>query len=331
MNVNQALRKKIMGHIVSQAIHAVTLLKVPDALAGQPLHLDQLAAATGADADALHRFMRVLVAEGVFCEPQAGTYALTDMGELLRTDTPGSLSHLSTLMAGEAYEAWGAAVHSLRTGRPTFDHLYGAPYFEWLAQNPRASRAFHDGQAGLVQMRLLPLLNRDWTSIGTVADIGGGNGTLMMTLLEQNPHLSGVVFDLPQALDQAEEAIADAGLGGRAACAAGDFFKAIPPGSDVYVLSQILHDWDDERAAQILQSCRAAAGPGSRLLILDQVLPHDSGSQPAALLDLHMLILLGGRERTEAAWKDLIERCGFRVVRDIEHGPRSSLIEAVPV
>ncbi|MER7820193.1 methyltransferase [Streptomyces sp. NPDC096153] len=328
---NDRMRRKIMGHIVSQAIHAVSQLGVPDLLAKNPVSLPELAAATGSHMDALQRFMRVLSAEGVFDEPYPDTFTLTEMGELLRTDVDGSLKNLSSLMAGEAYHAWSEAGHSLLTGKPAFDHAYGLPYFDWLAKNPEAAQNFHQGQAGLVKMRLIPLLEREWGPNDEVVDVGGGNGTLLISLLKENEGMRGIVFDLPQALDQTQQALANAGLTDRAVCLAGDFFTSVPAGADVYVLSQILHDWDDQNAASILKQCHAAMTPKSRLLILDQVLPkHDRlhpPAHPSALLDLHMLILLGGRERSEDSWNILLNECGFRVTSEIKKGPRSSLIE----
>lgn len=326
---NHELRQKIMGYIVSRAIHAVCELGIPDLLGDHPQRIAELAAGTGADPDALHRFLRVLAAEGILNEEQPGTFGLTPMGALLRTDTPGSLSHLSSLMAGEAYEAWGAATHALRTGRPGFDEVYGSPYFEWLAAHPEAARTFNEGQAGLVTLRLLPLLEWDWSAVGSVVDVGGGNGTLLTDLLHGNDRLKGVVFDLPHVLDEARQALADAGLDGRADCVGGSFFDEVPAGGDVYVLAQILHDWDDESAIRILESCRRAMGGQGRLLILEQVVPDDGSRHPAALLDLHMLVLLGGRERTESEWRALLDRGGFDTV-EIHRGARAALIEAVP-
>ncbi|MFJ1846224.1 MULTISPECIES: methyltransferase [unclassified Streptomyces] len=326
---NHELRQKIMGYIVSQAIHAICELGIPDLLARRPHRIDELAAGTGADPDALHRFLRVLAAEGILTEEQPGTFALTDMGSLLRTDVPGSLAHLSSLMAGEAYRAWGAATHSLRTGSPGFEHVYGSPYFEWLAHNPEAARTFNEGQAGLVALRLLPLLEWDWSEVGTVVDVGGGNGALLSDLLRGNDRLKGVILDLPHVLEETRRVLADAGLDGRADCVGGSFFDRVPSGGDVYVLAQILHDWDDEQAVRILASCRRAMGEHGRLLILEQVVPDDGSRHPAALLDLHMLVLLGGRERTESQWRALLDRGGFDTSA-ITRGARAALIEAAP-
>ncbi|GII52753.1 methyltransferase [Planotetraspora thailandica] len=327
--MNALLRRKIMGYIVSQAIFSVSRVGVPDLLADGPRPLPELAAEAGVDMGALGRFLRVLAAEGVFAETTPDVFGLTPMGELLRTDVPGSLSHLAELMDGEAYQAWSGAVHSLGTGEPGFDQVYGMPYFSWLAENAEAAERFDRAQAGLVRLRLLPLLDRDWSGVRTVVDVGGGNGVLMATLLEKFPELTGVVFDLPHVLAGSEPVLEKAGVADRVRLHGGDFFTSVPAGGDVYVLSQILHDWNDEQATAILRRLREAMPSGGRLLILEQVLPETSEPDPATLLDLHMLVLLGGRERTEKDWRELLAGGGFSL-SGLVRGPRSALLEALP-
>ena len=326
---NAALRRKIMGYITSQAIFAMSTLGLADLLGDEPAAAVDLAAAAGADADALQRFLRVLAAEGLFVESPPGTFALTPMGGLLRSDVPGSLRHFCSLMAGEAYTAWSGAAHSLRTGGPAFDAVFGQPYFEWLAEHPAASARFDRAQAGLVVLRLRPLLNRDWTGVRTVVDVGAGNGQLLTSLLAEWTHLRGVLFDLPHVVAGAAHVLREAGLAARCRCVGGDFFRDMPTGGDVYVLAQILHDWDDDHAVAILRQCRGAMDADGRLLILEHVVHEDGQPHPAKMLDLHMLVMLGGRERTETAWRELLARGGFAAV-DISHSARSSLIEARP-
>lgn len=326
---NSLLRRKIMGYIVSQAIFAVTELKVVESLGEEAVPAAELARRVGADPDALHRFLRVLTAEGLFVEQPAGTFAVTPLGALLHRDAPGSLHHLASLMAGEAYQAWTAAGHSLRTGRAAFDTVFGKPMFDWLGDHPAELAAFNEGQAGLVTLRLLPLLDRDWSGVGTVVDVGGGNGTLLGTLLSRHRELRGVLFDLPKVADEALSGLGGGELRERCRVVGGDFFDEVPSGGDVYVLAQILHDWSDDRAVEILRSCHRAMGPGARLLILEQVIPDDSRPHPAKLLDLHMLVLLGGRERSESSWRRLLTESGFEFV-GIDRSARSSLIEARP-
>ncbi|MGW3995041.1 methyltransferase [Amycolatopsis sp. NPDC004772] len=315
------LRRKIMGAVVAQAIHAVTELGVVDRLAAGPATAADLAADLGADADALTRFLRALAGEGLFTVT-AGKYALTPAGELLRSDVPGSLRHLSRLMTGEAYRVWEEASLSLRTGGPAFEPVFGAPLFEWLADRPARQAEFDRAQAGLAGMRAQPLLERSWDGVRHVVDVGGGNGMLLGLLLAAHPWLRGTVFDRPGV-------VSDAGVPERCRRVEGDFFVSVPSGGDVYLLAQILHDWDDTEATRILRSCRAAMPADGRLLVLEQVIPEDGGPHPGHLLDLHMLVLLGGRERTEAAWRRLLADGGFEV-RAVTFGERASVIEAVP-
>ncbi len=316
------VRRMIMGGVLAQAVHAVTELGVVDRLATGPATAAGLAAELGADEDALTRFLRALAGEGLFAVAD-GEYSLTPAGAALRSDVPGSLRHLSRLMTGEAYRVWELASLSLRTGAPAFETMFGAPLFDWLAARPDRQAEFAEAQAGLVRARLRPLLERSWDGAGHVVDVGGGNGMLLRALLAAHPGLRGTVFDLPGV------APAEAGLPDRCRFVGGDFFTSVPPGGDVYVLAQILHDWDDERATRILRACRTAMPDGARLLVLEQVVPDDGGPHPAHLLDLHMLVLLGGRERTEADWRRLLAAGGF-AVREVTHGERSSVLEAVP-
>lgn len=326
---NAELRRKIMGFVVAQAIHAVTEAGVIDALAGGPLPVAEIAAETGSHPDALHRFLRALAGEGLFVESPSGTFALTDQGALLRSDTPGSLRHFSTLMVEEAYQVWELAGYSLRTGQTAFPVRFGRSLFDWLGDHPHKAAEFDIAQAGLVELRLLPLLDWGWTDVRTVVDIGGGNGTLLTHLLARYPHLHGTLLDLPHVTARAAEQLATAGLLDRTYCQPGDFFTEIPAGADAYVLAQILHDWDDEQATRILRAVRAAMPDHANLLVLEQAIPEGNQPHPAKLLDLHMLLLLGGRERTETDWHLLLGKAGFAITTITQHA-RSAMIEARP-
>ncbi|WP_435852342.1 methyltransferase [Streptomyces platensis] len=325
---NQELRRRIMGYIVSQSIFTVNELRIADRLDGGPRHVADLAHECNVDADALQRTLRALAAEGLFREGPAGTFCLAALGELLRTDAPGSLHEFVNLMAGESYRVWADSAYSVRTGRPAFDLVHGRPHFNWLAEHADAARNFNRAQASLVTHRLLPLLGRNWSDVKTVVDIGGGDGTLLARLLGQEPHLEGVLFDLPHVVTEAEMNLAESGVRNRTRIVGGDFFAEVPAGGDVYVLAQILHDWNEEKALGILRSCRQALPAHGRLLILEQVIPEGNEPHPAKLLDLHMLVLLGGRERTETDWRSLLTDSGFRL-DSVEHGGRSSLMTAV--
>lgn len=322
---NTHVRRLIMGGVVAQAIAAVTELGVVDRLATSgPATATELATALNADSDALQRFLRALTAEGLFVN-DGGRFSLTDAGTLLRSDVPGSLKYFSRLMVDEAYRVWEHAGYSLRTGKRAFDDVFGKPLFEWLADNPARSAEFNEAQGELARLRLLPLLDMSWAGVTTVVDVGGGNGQLLATLLDRHDTLAGILLDRHEVIEQAAIQLRDYPC----RLVGGDFFDAIPTGGDVYVLAQILHDWDDTDAARILRRCHEAMRPGARLLILEQVVPEAGGPHPATLLDLHMLVLLGGRERTDGDWHRLLGSAGFTVT-GITIGPRSALIEATP-
>ncbi len=234
------LRRKILGAVLSRAIHAVTQAGVVDRLAAGPAPVAELAEACGVDAHALQRFLRALAGEGLFVRIGPDAWALTPMGALLRSDTPGSLRHLCTLFTGPAYEVWELAPYALRTGKPAFAQRFGPPMFDWLAEHPDRGEEFTAAQAGLVTNRLLPLLDHDWTGVGTVVDVGGGNGTLLAALLQDRPSMTGTVFDLPEVVEQAGPLLDAAGVSDRCTLTGGDFFASVPSGADAYVLAQII-------------------------------------------------------------------------------------------
>jgi O-methyltransferase domain len=220
--------------------------------------------------------------------------------------------------------------HSFCSGEPGFDRAYGVPYFEYLEQNAEASTIFNRAMGAGTRSRLAALVEHDWTEVRHVVDVGGGNGTALAAVLAANPHLTGTVFDLPSALEGAPPVLAEARVAKRCELVSGNFFADPLPPADVYVLSQILHDWDDERAAMILRNCRCSIADEGRLLVLDAVVP--SGPEPhfRKLFDLHMLVLLGGRERTIGEWQTLFAATGFRASSVGAAGP-SNLIEVEAV
>ncbi len=222
-------------------------------------------------------------------------------------------------------------LYSVRTGRPAFNHLHGTRYFEWLAQEPVEAELFDQAMAGrAATLRIPVLLSYEWNSVSTLVDVGGGNGTILTTLLNWFPHLYGKLFDLPHTLDRAREQFAAAGLSDRAEAVGGDFFAAVPPGADRYLLSVVLHDWSDEDAIRILRNCRRAIARDGRLLVLETVVPDGNTPHPGKLLDLQMLVMLAGRERTAAQWRELLAAGGFGW-SDLRESQLFSLIEATPI
>jgi hypothetical protein len=290
------------GALTSRALGIVADLRIPDALAEGPQPVAELARERGVDADSLHRLLRALASDGVFTEVSPGVFGNSEASELLRREGWDDFAHL---MGG----AWHRAAGELdATGEPPFSRIFGADLWTWLAANPGERAAFDHAMEQGKARRLDRLASAGWRGDETVVDVGGGNGSLLVGLLARHPGLRGIVFDLPETVRD------EAALGERIEFVPGDFFVSIPP-ADVHVLCTILHDWDDERAAAILHTIRAAARDDGRLVILDAVIPSGNDPHSAKWLDVLMLTLFAGRERDEAQWRALLDETGFEPVR----------------
>jgi hypothetical protein len=303
----------LRGALGTQALAIACRLGVPDSLSEGPRPVAELARHAEVDEEALHRLLRALASDGVFEEKPHGVFRHTPASELLGRGR--GWSDFARLFGSVWYRTVGDLDLS---GEPTFPRTFGTDFWSWLAAHPeeRAAfdRAMEEGKVRRAE-RLAPL---EWRGDETVVDVGGGNGSLLIELLRKQPGLRGIVFDRPETVRD------EAALGDRIEFVEGDFFASVPEG-DVHVLSGILHDWDDERATAILRTVRAAAGDDGRLLIIDSVLPEGNDPDGAKWLDLLMLALLGGKERSEAEWRALLEAGGFDSVRFHE-----VLIEASP-
>lgn len=297
------------GVLGTRALAIVADLGVAAALSGGPRPVEELAEELDADPDTLRRLLRALASEGVFAEQEPGVFRNTEASGLLN-DGWGAFAHL---FGGVWLRAAGALEPS---GKPSFPDVFGAVFWSWLAENAdeRAmfDRAMEQGNGN----RVARLAELDWRGDETVVDVGGGNGSLLAGLLDRHRGLRGIVFDLPETTRD------EASFGNRCTFVAGDFFERVPEG-DVYVLSTILHDWDDESAARILGTIRACAPPGARVRILDAVVPDGNGEHWAKWLDLLMLALFAGRERDEAEWTALLAAGGLEPLRIVD-----GLIEA---
>jgi hypothetical protein len=326
------LLQMMTGYWVSQALYVAAKLGIADLLADGPVDCEDLAAATGTHAPSLQRVLRALASVGVFTEASPGSFALTPLAELLRTETPGSMRALAIMYAEEQYRAWGGLLHSVRTGEMAFDHQFGMGYFEYLAQHPEADRVFNEAMTGWTHQLVGAVVDTyDFSPFKTVVDVGGGYGTLLAAVLRSNPGTRGVLFEQPHVVASVEEQLVSAGVADRCTFVGGDFFVAVPGGGDAYVLSQILHDWDDERCVAILAQCRRAMPDHAKLLVVELVLPEGDEPFLGKWLDLHMLVLLGSRERTASEYDALFRAAGFKLVRVVPTPPGPSVVEAVPV
>jgi hypothetical protein len=326
------LLQMMTGYWVSQALHVAAKLGIADLLADGPVDCEDLAAATDTHAPSLQRVLRALASVGVFTEVSPGSFALTPLAELLRTETPGSMRALAIMYAEEQYRAWGGLLHSVRTGEMAFDHQFGMGYFEYLAQHPEADRVFNEAMTGWTHQLVGAVMDTyDFSPFKTIVDVGGGYGALLTAILRSNPGTRGVLFEQPHVVASAEEQLVAAGVADRCTFVGGDFFAAVPTGGDAYVLSQILHDWDDERCVAILGQCRRVMPDHGKLLVVELVLPEGDEPFLGKWLDLHMLVLLGSRERTAAEYDTLFRAAGFKLARVVPTPPGPSVVEAVPV
>jgi hypothetical protein len=303
----------LRGATMTKALAIAVDLRIPEALANGPKSVDELARDAGVDADVLHRLLRALASDGVFEEQEPGTFASNAGSESLLEAGWSSFAHL---FGGVFYKAIGDLDDAARTGAATFPDSFGDGFWPWLAAHPEERAIFDRAMSGGKRLNADRLAELDWSDGDVVVDVGGGNGALLVDLLERRPGLRGVVLDLPETVRD------EAALGPDIAFVEGSFFDAVPAG-DTYVLSGIIHDWDDRAAATILQTIRAAAQPHARVLITETVIQPGNEPEGAKWLDLLMLVLAGGRERTEPEWRALLEGVGLEPVR-IENG----LIEA---
>ncbi|WP_369200196.1 methyltransferase [Streptomyces sp. PU-14G] len=324
------LRDLMYGHIHASALRAVVEHGIADLLADGPRTAEDLAGRSGTRADPLRRVLRLLVARGLFHE-ENGAFTLTDSGAALRTDVPGS-QHAPVLMfTDEMFRRAAAGIPgAVRTGEPGFDAAYGCSFFDHLAATPDKSRLFDaamTSRPGTVNAHITD--GYPFPDSGRVVDVGGGRGGLLRDLLLRFPGLTGVLHDRPETV--ADHLLGEPELEGRWSTEGGDFFTAVPAGGDLYLLKNILHDWADEDCRRILGAVRAAVTPGTGLLVIDAVLPGDGTPHPALDLDIVMLMVLRGRERTARDFRRLLEGSGFRLTRILPTPSLSSLIEAEAV
>ena len=296
------------GYLVTQLLHVVVALGVPDRLAGGPRRSDDLAREVGAVPDLLRRVLRGLAAEGVVVELPDDRFALGPTGELLRTGSPGSLSGVVAARGRIYYEAAGGLLDAVRAGGSAFERVHGQPFFARLRDEPDRLGAFLASMADRSAREVDAVVEAyDFSRFGSVVDVGGGTGALLRRIGERAPAAELVLFDRP-------EVVAASDL----PAAAGDFFDAVPGGADAYVLSRVLHDWDDADATRILATCRAAMRPDSVLVVVEAIVPERAVDDPEAVrMDLHMLALLGGRERTVAEYAALLGASGLRLAADV--------------
>jgi hypothetical protein len=327
---DRAVMDLLAGMWRTQAMATAARLSIPDLLAGGPLTADEIASKTGAHPGATRRLLRMLAGIGVFSAVN-GRYALTEISERLREDRPGTLKHMFIAETdGVHWRCWEKVVDAVRTGLPRPLPVFGMPAFDYYGKHKDEGEEFGRAMANVSGFASRAVLEAyDFGGLKTICDIGGGNGSMVLAILEKYRGMRGIVADLPYIGDQAQESIRAAGASDRCCFEATDFFRSVPQGADGHLLKFVLHDWNDEECAAILKNCRAAIAPGGRLMALEIIVPEESRPDFSHFMDMNMLVMTGGMERTEKEYAALLARGGFRLARVV---PASafSLIEALP-
>ncbi len=315
----------VNGYRASQLVGVAAHLKIPDLLANGPMAAQDLATATGIHADRLRRVLRGLAALGVLIDKEDGRFGNSDVGELFREGTQGSYRALVMMLLPESYRDWEHLLESLRSGMTGHEIAFGRSLWDSLRRDPDFARRFNQSMvSGSERIADFVASSYDFSAASLIVDVGGGNGALAAGVLRAHSHLRGLVCDLPAGLAGAREYLKSHHLLDRCTTAECDFFESVPHGGDVYLLKNIIHDWEDDPATRILATCRTAAGPGGRLVIVERVLPAHVTAAPehlnAAMMDLQMMVQLGSRERTQDEYRTLMERAGWQFVGAIPGG-----------
>jgi hypothetical protein len=325
------LMQMLTGKWVSKAISTAAELNLADHLAEGPLSIPQLAGRCQAHERSLLRLMRALASVGVFFELDDQRFRNSPLSECLRTSSPASMRSTAMFLGDHPmWDAWRDLTTAVRTGSCPFETIHGAQIFEYMAKNPGWGKYFDDTMSGLsVQETEAVQRAFDFGVMGTIADLGGGHGALLCSILQKNPKQSGVLFDQPHVLEGAKATIASMELGARVKLTGGNFFEEVPVTADCYMLKHIIHDWDDERCTTILKNVKRAMRPGSRLLVIDMIIRPDNQPGFVKFLDLDMMLMYaGGYERTEAEFRKLFEAAGLKLQRVIDTESTSSIFEA---
>ena len=341
--VNESPSEIMVGLIeaswLCKSIHLAVSLDIPDLLRNGPKPIEQLATETCTDPNALFRLMRALAGEGIFSADDCGLFSLTPLSETLITGVSGSLRDWALLMLGPINQgAWNEVMHSVRTGGSAFRQRFGLDLWEYGALNPEYSSLFGAAMAGFTRTYLENLLRSySFAAFDCIVDVGGGDGSLLIQILYEYPAIAGVLYELPSVAERARQRIADAGLGGRCQVIGGDALVEVPKGGAAYVLSRVLHDWDDDCARTILTNCRKALPADGRVLVIERAMP-DSIREIATkgnhvpsdvtMTDLNMMVMTSGRERTMTEYRDLFLTAGLELLNIVPTRTAMNVMEA---
>lgn len=330
--VSFQLSNMIVGYWQSQAIYAAAKLGIADLLAPGPQTIDALTAASNASPEPLYRLLRALASIGIFAEGPSKTFSLTPLADSLRADAPGSQKAFCLMNGGQQFTSWSEIVYSIQTGKSAYERVNGRPLFEFLATDAEQAQIFDDAMTGIHGRETNLMVDAyDFSGINILVDVGGGNGSSLIGILQHYPEMRGVLFDLPHVVERARPRIEAAGLADRCELVGGSFFERAPSGADAYMMRHIIHDWDDQRATAILKTCHAAMSEKARLLVVESVIPPGNDPFLGKFLDLVMLVIPGGKERTAEEYRTLLAGAGFDLQRILPSKHEISLVEARPV
>jgi len=328
ISAHQHLDQMITGYWVSQAIYAAAKFGIADHLKNGPKTVQELASATSTNPDALYRLLRALASTGIFAEGEARQFSNTPLAEPLRRDVAGSKHALALMTGDEQFRSWAEIEYSIRTGKMSWDKVFGKPVFEYLSEHHDKARIFDAAMVGIHGRESNAVLDAyDLSGIEVIADIGGGNGSQITEILKKYPKMRGILFDLPHVIDRAREKIGASGLLDRCQLISGSFFDTAPKGADAYVMRHIIHDWDDDKCLTILRNCHRGMMPESKLLVIESVIPPGNERFHGKFLDLVMLLIPGGKERTAAEYKTLFEQAGLMLTRIVPTNTEISIVE----
>ena len=311
----------ITGYMPARVVHVAAELGIADLLATEAKTADALAQEIDAAPVPLRRLLRALASIGLVEERESGRFALTVAGSQLRSNVPGSMRNIALMFGGErAWRSWGELLHSVRTGESGTRRVYGVGTFEYLAANPGQAAIFNAAMAeNTGRITELLVSTYDFSQFRNIVDVGGGDGTLMASILAANAGVRGTVFDLPSGIAQAPRQLSDAGVSERCEIIAGNFFHSVPEAADAYVLKYVIHDWDDEQSVAILSNCRKAMRGASKVLLIERIMPERIEATPIhqriAMADMNMLAMPGGQERTEQEYRNLFAAAGLSLER----------------
>jgi hypothetical protein len=317
------------GHIVSTAVNIAAQLGIADRLASGPRSAADLARDCGVNEDALYRVLRALASVGVFEETSPRQFSLTPAGAALQE---GPVRSMALWIASQFHlRVYANAMHSVRTGESAVPVTVGKGVFEHFADDPQLSTLFNDAMTGFSAAVMPAILEAyDFAGITTLVDVAGGHGAVLASVLQKYPSMKGILFDLEHVVEGAKPRIASLGFADRVTTASGDFFKGVPAGGDAYIMKHIIHDWDDEKATIILKNIRAVLPKAGRVILLESVIPAGNEPEMGKIIDLEMLVMPGGRERTEAEFRTLFAAAGFELTRIVRTQSALSVVEAKP-